>query len=352
MRFIHVVNVRWFNATAWYAVNLSLTLKEHGHDVLVIGLPGSPPIIRAKELGLDSFEIDLNSNNPLKILENIFVMKKLIKQYNPDVINCHRGEFFWWFAMMKCMKKINCSLIRFRGDMRKPKNDLLNRVLLHRCTTKIVASCEKIAFDYIKLGIPHEKIHVIYGGIDTKKFFKDTSKRKIVRDELGFSEGDFLIGIIGRFDHVKGHEILIKAVAKLYHENLMPDVKLIIAGVKANITEDEIRELVAKNNIQHITRIIGFRDDISSVINALNLGVVASTGSETICRVAMEIMAAGVPVVASNVGALPEVVPTENIFINGDVEDLCAKVINHSSKVNIYTMKSFYSEYMNLVKSV
>ena len=347
MKFIHVVNVRWFNATAWYALNLSLVLKEHGHDVLLIGLPGSPPIQKAKDLGVKCFEINLNSNNILKVIRNIFIIKKLIKDYSPDVINCHRGEFFWCFALMKCIGKLNSPLIRFRGDVRKPRGGFLSRFLLNRCTTKIVVSCKEIESYYKKLDIPSEKIFVIYGGVDTKKFFKDSEARRVVREELRFSEKDFVIGIIGRFDPVKGHEILIKAVSRLYCENLIPEVKLLIAGTEANITENEIRELIAKNGIEHITKIVGFRSDINGIINSLDLGVVPSTGSETICRVAMEIMAAGIPVVASDVGSLPEVVPSENIFKNRDVEDLCDKIVRHYPKTNLFTMDNFYYEYMS-----
>lgn len=347
-----MINVRWFNATAWYAVNLSLTLKEHGHDVLVVGLPGSPPVEKAKELGLDVFEINLNSNNPLKIFKNAFAIKKLIKIYAPDVINCHRGEFFWWFAIMKCMRQIQCPLIRFRGDMRKPKNDFFNRILINRCTAKLVASCKKIASDYLKMGVNEDKVDVIYGGVDTEKFYKDPDLRISLREELELSPKDFAVGIIGRFDPVKGHEIIIKAVAKLYHEKVMPDLKLIIAGTEANITIREIRQLLEQNKIGHITRMVGFRNDINGVINALDLGVVSSTDSETICRVAMEIMTAGIPVVASDVGALPEVVPSENIFLNRSVEDLCRKIKNHSDKTNLFTIKKFYKEYSDLIKDI
>jgi len=95
MRFLHVVNVRWYNATAWYAVNLSKILKDYGHEVIVLGLPGTPPLAKAREYSLEAVGLDLNSNNPAKLLRNIYEVNKLLKRFDPDVVNCHRGEFFW-----------------------------------------------------------------------------------------------------------------------------------------------------------------------------------------------------------------------------------------------------------------
>jgi len=131
---------------------------------------------------------------------------------------------------------------------------------------------------------------------------------------------------------VKGHEILFKAIAHLYYEKKVKNIKLLVAGIEANLTFSDIVELLKKYGIVTITSIVGYREDIQDVMSALDLGVIPSIGSEVICRVAFELMAVGVPVVASDVGVLPEVVPEENIYHFNNYLELADKIVNHSKR--------------------
>lgn len=351
MRFLHVVNVRWYNATAWYAVNLSKILKEKGHEVIVLGLPGTPPLKKAGEYSLESFEMDLNSNNPVKLLSSMLQVNKLLKSFKPDVVNCHRGEFFWYFALKKTLNKNSFKLIRTRGDIRAPKKGFFNRVLHSQCE-KIITTGEIIKNKYIKnLGINPSKISVVYGGIDVKKFVFCESGRKKVRAELGFGEEDYVVGIVGRFDYVKGHENLIKAVSELYYNKSVKHIRLMLIGFETNLTDRDIKRFLKENDIENISVITGFRSDINDCLSALDLGVIASLGSEAICRVAFEMMATGVPVVGSDVGVLPEILAEENIFNKEDIEDLTNKILHHSDKTTLYTEDKFYEDYMNAIGS-
>ncbi|MBZ4672661.1 glycosyltransferase family 4 protein [Deferribacterales bacterium Es71-Z0220] len=351
MKFLQVINVRWYNATAWYAVNLSRILQEHGHKVVVLGLPGSPPIKKACEHGLEVLELNLNSNNPLIFYKNQSELSVFIKEYKPEIINCHRGEFFWWFAFNR-FKNSNFKLIRTRGDQRKPSTDVFNKIIHDRWCDKIITSSNKIKNYYLQMGINTDKIEVIYGGVDTRKFYPDHIERNRIRKEFNFKEEDFVVGIVGRFDPVKGHEILIKAISHLYNEEGFNNIKLFIVGFDSIISKSQLQEKLVAHKIDNITKFAGFRDDIPSVLNSFDLGVVASVGSETICRVGMEIMACGVPLVVSNIGTLPELVEKENVYQFDNYIDLAEKIKNHSKKTFIFSDDKFYQEYINLVNSI
>jgi len=126
MRFIHLINVRWYNATAWYAVQLAEISLKNGDEVIVAGLPGSPPIIKAQSCGIKTFEAEFNSNKPLQLLQSIIKFNKFIKRFQPDVICCHRGEFFWYVGIKRLMNRCNqFKLVRFRGDQRKVRKSFL-----------------------------------------------------------------------------------------------------------------------------------------------------------------------------------------------------------------------------------
>ena len=67
MRTIQVVNVRFFNATAWYGFYLARLLREAGHETLVVGLPGTESFGVAEAWGLSPIPMGLNTNNPLRM---------------------------------------------------------------------------------------------------------------------------------------------------------------------------------------------------------------------------------------------------------------------------------------------
>lgn len=350
MKFIHIINVRWYNATAWYAVNIARILQKEGHEVIVAGLPGSPPLLQAEEYGLQIFEADFNSSNPLKISKNIGSMKKLINEFDPDVINCHRGEFFWYFALCKLLNKPKWKLVRVRGDIRPPSTDVINKLFHSKATDVVITSGNLIkAYFTNNMKLEDKQVKVIHGGVNTSIFKKDLNGREDIRAEFGFAKNDFVVGIVGRFDHVKGHDVLIEAIAEIYKSTQMDNIKLFLIGFDTTINTDEMHESLKNNGINNISKISGFRDDINACINALDLGVVASLGSEAICRVAMELMAADIPVISSDVGVLPEILDQENIYKRGDSKELAVKILTHSKKTTVYSDERFVNEYLDAV---
>ncbi|HNV71441.1 MAG TPA: glycosyltransferase family 4 protein [Candidatus Ozemobacteraceae bacterium] len=66
---------------------------------------------------------------------------------------------------------------------------------------------------------------------------------------------------------------------------------------------DQARQLGIADRVRHF----GWRDDLPTVIGQMDLGLITSTGSEANCRVALEFMASGKPVVATTVGVIPEI---------------------------------------------
>lgn len=342
-----MINVRWFNATAWYAVNLSSALKRRGHDVAVCGLPGTPPVLKAQGIGLDTFEADINKSNPFSVLAGMGAMDRILMTYEPDIVICHRGEFYWYFAWKRITGQ-RFKLIRVRGDIRPPKGGRVNRIMHNRCTDAVVTSgkfIKKMFMDILKT--PEIGLRVVYGGVDTEVFKKSAFARIKVRDEFGIAEEDFVAGIVGRFDPVKGHENLIKAVAKLYHGG-MKNIRLMIAGFDAVSTQADIDAMIDANGIREITVMTGKREDITDIYNALDVCVIASLGSEAICRVGMEAMACGVPIITSDTGVLPEI--SRNVYPKDDWEALAELLKNHDKSVTVYDMESFADGFSGIIK--
>ena len=307
LNILQLINVRWYNACAYYAVTLSYALKRRGHRVIVAGDPKSPPVLEAQKLGLEVYEdLYLSYISPWMVVYNIKRIADLVKRENIHIINAHRGEGHLVAALCKYVLKKNIPLIRTRGDVRSPQNNIFNRYLNNNLTDRIIVTAETLRRSYLQdLRIKHEKVSKIIMGID-EGFFSSRPPDQRWKNRLNIGEGDLVVGMVGRLSPVKGHKYFIQAAELVIKKT--PGVKFIIAGEDAQITASELEVVVKKLNIENNFRFVGKLGDIREIISIFDVGVVASIGSETICRVASEYMAMGKPVVGTSVNAIPEVV--------------------------------------------
>lgn len=325
MRSIQVVNVRWFNATAWYGMYLSRLLREGGHEVLVLGLPGTLSARKGEEWGLPMRLMDLNATTPWGIAALYGKLKRLVAEFKPDVVNCHRGEsYLLWGLLKKELKSFR--LVRTRGDQRLPKAGLVNRWLHNDVSDAVITTNSPMTRHFRDVfRVPQGKLHQILGGVDTDAFHPDPAARARIRAELGYGDSDFVVGLLGRFDRVKGQQELIRAVAKLHSQGLTR-IRLLLLGFDSATPESAVRGWIAEHGIETITTITGKRPDIAACLNALDLGVVASLWSETIARAALEIMATQVPLVGSDVGVMPDLLQPGALFAAGDEQAMGERI--------------------------
>lgn len=325
MRSIQVVNVRWFNATAWYGMYLSRLLRAAGHEVLVLGLPDTLSARKGADWNLPMRLLPLNTTTPWGIAGLYRELKKLVRDFRPDVVNCHRGESFILWGLLK--KELGSfQLVRTRGDQRLPRAGIVNRWLHNSVCDAVISTNSPMTRHFqTAFGLPADRLHQILGGVDTTTFHPDPSGRARVRSEFGYADDHFVVGLLGRFDRVKGQRELIRAVAGLYRQGLTR-IRLLLAGFDSATPESTVRDWIAEHGIGDITTITGRRDDVTACLNAMDLGVVASLWSETIARAALEIMACQVPLIGTTVGVMPDLLDSEALCPAGDVDALAGLI--------------------------
>jgi glycosyltransferase involved in cell wall biosynthesis len=300
MRIIQAIDVRWFNACAYFALSQALALKRLGHEVLLMADPGSPPAKKAREMGLAPDD-SLNFSS-MNIARSLRKFSAIIREFRPDIIIAHRGESHLLGALAGRANKV--PLVRFRGDVRLPKSDPFSKILNEKLTGGIMVSTVKLKEKYIsKYNLNGVPIDVIYPGLDLSPFSVGVDKAA-VRAKYGIEPGELVVGIVGRLSPVKGHRFLLDAVSRVLPQ--YPSIVLLIAGEEAQISNREILESASDLGIRRIV-LLGRVENIENLISAFDIGVVSSVGSEMICRVLLEYYAAGIAAVGTRVNQIEEI---------------------------------------------
>ncbi len=322
MKIFQVINVRWYNATAWYCVCLGDLLQRAGHDVLIIGEEGSPPLDEAQRRGLHTMVVHQNTNNPLHLVRSFLHMRSLVLALRPDIVNCHRGEGFILWGLLRLWLR-NFKLVRTRGDQRPPKGNLFNRLLYGRAADAVVVTQSRTAEQCRhRLALSSNSLWMIHGGVDTGRFIFDPEGRHRVRQEFGFTDKDVVFGLLGRFDKVKGQLQCLQALAQL-HSKGRTEARLLLIGHDSALPRERIEEWIDQLKLRDSVYITGRREDVVACISALDIGVVASLWSEAIARAALEIMACGRPLISTRVGVMPDLLRPEALCEPDDPKALC-----------------------------
>ena len=219
-----------------------------------------------------------------------------------DIVHAHSGRAltvaFWETAGFTFRSGV-CRVVT-RHVAFKPRHPWLYRLKYTRTCHGIIAVSDAVRRGLIESGVPAAKIEVIHTGIQMPE--------PVPRDrqKFGLGEADFVIGHMGAFTAEKGQDVAVAAAALLAPS--LPHAKMVLAG-DGHLRKEmlsEIRQGAPRNVI-----FPGFISDRSAFFAALDLFIMPSR-SEAWGLAALEAMAHGVPVIASDVGGLPEIIEAGN----------------------------------------
>ena len=191
-------------------------------------------------------------------------------------------------------------------------------------TSGIITVSEYLAKEVALRG--GRNIHTIYNGQAPLFFDHLSSSRNQFRLQWGIPAEALVLGTIGRLHPAKGQTYLIKAVTQL--RSKFPNLHLVLIG--EGPLRQELEGELKQNNIPHT--LTGYLPQAYKALPAMDLFVLPSV-SEGMGLVLLEAMQAGVPIVASAVGGIPEIVRngTDGLLVPpGEVtgfSDACSKII-------------------------
>ena len=160
--------------------------------------------------------------------------------------------------------------------------------------------------DYVlRLGAKPKKVKVIYNGVDLARFREINGKRQEMRKKLGIPSGAVVVLTVRRLVYKNGIDTLLDCAKIAVNKN--PNIVFLVVGKGPDL--ESVRMQITQLGIQHNFRLAGFVSDadLPSYYNAVDMFVLPSKSGEGLPLVALEAMACGLPVVATDVGGIKEI---------------------------------------------
>ncbi|MFH1457585.1 MAG: lipopolysaccharide heptosyltransferase II [Candidatus Omnitrophota bacterium] len=276
-------------------LDLARHLGKLGHKAVVVSAGGE--LVRELESsGAIHYKLPVHKKSVVSIIKTIPLLAQIIKKEEIDIVHA-RSRVPAWIAYFACRRTKAVFITTCHGYYKKQPFSYImgwaKRVI-------VLSNC--IARHMIDdFGVPMERIKLIPRSVDLEKF-KFTSPDKKRGKE-------FNVGIIARLTPIKGHLPFIKAMAKV--ARAMPRLKIWIVGDASTHRQgykEEIQVLVRRLGLWHSTEFLGTQRDIPQIMSQLDLLVLATVTHEAFGRVIIEAQACGVPVVATQVGGVVDII--------------------------------------------
>ncbi len=176
---------------------------------------------------------------------------------------------------------------------------------LHRKMTAILGNSRSVVRELSELeGVSASRLGLIYNGVDVVRF-SNAGSPKVTRAALGLGQESLALVMVGNLIPYKGHNDLISALG-LASSNLPEDWRLLLVGRDFGIAA-ALREQATMLRIEDKILFLGTRNDIPEILNACDIGVLCSH-QEGFSNSVLEGMAAGLPMIVTNVGGNTEAV--------------------------------------------
>jgi glycosyltransferase involved in cell wall biosynthesis len=251
------------------------------------------------------------SIRPARDLAVLLKLVRLFRRLRPDIVHTHTAKAGTLGRLAARFAGVPVTVHTFHGHVLDGYfSPAVTRFFvgveraLARRTDRLVTVSPRLRADLLAMGIGRpEQVAVIPLGLDLERFRRARPEAPILRASLGLGTDVPLLGIVGRLVPIKDHPLLFEAVALL--EPHGPPAHLVVVGDG----EERVRleALAGQLGLSHRVHFLGWRSDLETILPELTMVICASKNEGTPVAL-IEAMAAGVPVLSTDVGGVADLV--------------------------------------------
>ncbi len=280
---------------------LARGLARRGHRVGVVSRPGGEVADRSRAEGIDFYPLPLKHEFDFASAR---LLARLVDERGVQVVHVHKGIAHSAALFATFFSRRRPALVVNRG-VSFPL-DAASSLKYRFRLDAVVTVCEDIKRVVVRsAGVPPEKVHVVYAGVDLQRFDPSRADGARVRREWQIGDGERLLLQVGARDW-KGWRDVVSAAALLGER--FPGLVVAIVACKDEAEKERVLSFAREKGIGERVRAIGFRTDMPDVLAAADVVADLSYEGLGITGTIREAMALGKPVVASAAGGNPELV--------------------------------------------
>ncbi len=276
-------------------VDLARWLAQNGHKAVVVS--GGGRLVKQLEgLGVRHYQLPVGKKSPFSIFPMIKAVGEIIKREQIQIVHA-RSRIPALIAFFAARNTKTVFITTAHGYYKK---HILSSIM---GWGRFVIVASNVMARHMVEGfkVPIDRIRLVPRGVDLNKypFIKKDGQKSAVS----------MIGIIGRITPLKGHSYFLKAISIISRQ--MPHIKVLIVGDAPKGKEkykEDLKLLSRRLGIANIVEFTGDCEDISEVFKKLDVLAMASVVPEGFGRVIIEAQSSGVPVVATKVGGVIDII--------------------------------------------
>jgi glycosyltransferase involved in cell wall biosynthesis len=280
---------------------LARAMRARGHDVRIVALtPLGPMGLEAQREGIPTQSLELRRN--IGDLPRLARLVRMIREWRPDILHTHMVHANLLGRAVRPLARVGALVSTIHSISDGGRLRMAGYRLTNGLVDRVTIISRLAADRYVKIGVvPAGRLEVIPNTVDLERFRPSPEARTTIREQLGIGD-EFVWLAVGRFQPAKDYPTMIAAFANLARGSTS---RLVLVG--QGPLRGAVETLLRAEGIEDRVRFLGVRRDVPDLMNGAD-GYVLSSAWEGMPVVLLEAAAVGLPVVATRVGGVAEVV--------------------------------------------
>ncbi|MBL9182369.1 MAG: glycosyltransferase [Verrucomicrobiaceae bacterium] len=272
---------------------------RRGHDVWLVAPEQSGVFHRAHQAGIavKAQRFDQRLLLPLHVVR----MASWLRRQRIQIVNTHSSRDGWMLTLASRMARVPLVIRSRHFDVPIP-NKSLSRLVYKEWTHHVITTSERITEKLLEtFELSPEEVTTMATGVDLDRFQPEGPRAELSLPPL--PSGTPLIGMISVIRHAKGTQILAEAARLLRDEGRR--VHCVIVG--DGPWRSHLEAVIAELGVKDLFSLLGHREDVPEIMRSLDVIAIPSF-HEAVPQSGLQALATGVPVVASDVGGIPDII--------------------------------------------
>jgi lipopolysaccharide heptosyltransferase II len=291
-------------------VDLARALVLRGHQAFVISNGGS--LVKDLEAaGVRHIQLPVHKKSLFAVLANIPKVAKVLQEEKIDIVHA-RSRVPAIISFLACRR---IPAVRFVTTCHGYySHNFFSRIM--GWGRYVIVSSNAIAKHMVEdFAVPEGRVRLIPRGVDLEQFRFSQKRQDVSASSSGYRTGRaqnttrFTVGVIGRLTPIKGHKYFLLALAKL--RRTLPRIRGLIVGDASPGKEgykEELKMLTRRLSLDRYVDFVGRESDVPGILSRLDILVLPTITQEAFGRVIIEAGATGVPVIATRVGGVLDII--------------------------------------------